>query len=1090
MVKNNNVEEKFDENDDYTEEVPQYRNLETNFLDNITVYSNNLSSNYKNGLVSDISIASSEVTLTDNRLLDVLAKALDINESELYKLDRKQLIILKEAINREYDLRREKAEQVNKVIIKDRLNRILRREQSNKSTEMSDVQKLVALEEVADLWKRIKEQRILLDKERDKLLDACDNLIEEILSEGIEDDIVLKKAILNISKTSKLSDVDINQNLYQELIDSYKQREEEEFYNAITYDEKEELKKKIVKLNEEVESGLKELEQNRALLEGKIDEVKNNENSQDILKDSKEVLSYTEFKEMYENLQREIHDLLYTYNKCERSGILTTKEDELDEQVGLAIVGRVNNISASINDIKVNIDKRILNVYDKGEDKSKDKPEIALTREVLGVVNLLGKSALLQERYTNAMRKMTTEERYLAKEIDARGEEHDIGDDITNSTWGKEVATTVKILWKLIRNKSDSKLKGQVAPYKIDNNLTVKATKEKISGAKRKEYSDAQYNDAIGIIKQNSIFRDELPVTVSESTIEDCYVLAQRINDEYTKRYEDYRKEWQSKLLAKLESGKKVSVSEIENVYKKINEFQVKINQVKSVMREAFSIVISKKEDLSENVQESKVLNVLGEEAYNNYVERYKKEYVTTKEDVDYVIDKVKNMSVDGGYYYIAVGDEQNKALDNVGEPVLLHKGIIVLKINEDMMHFNKDSGEFLVESSNRNLVNNELLYTELDKDKLYTVEQDRDIDRMKQLIEDEEKMLNNNNILGIYRDNGTPVLSSGLERKITYAETALSMLEYIHTREGNTEYEEEEELIKGLSSRINDLRDAFENQHFTMKRLKTVIGAYSEVRKVSGIADDQQVNSKMIEILDQEYNELKSSFMKNSEYIKCKANDLFAYQYNVDMTKFRIDVRKTEKEVVVSPKDFWGKVKKFFNDLTQKIKDVFSIFTKDGLQKKVNDIVTGLLGVDNSRGNVRGVTQWLTEFWTMDNEQFKDDYMSLAKQRDEENRKKNIDGKEKNSVLLNSELQLEKSEVDVSKSQGNEYENAIGEDLGELSDSEYEDAKGLVRDSKIRYESNLNDSNSIKVERFTLRVKENNKKNIPKIRETNGMNK
>lgn len=986
------------------------------------------------------SVDSEKTLVADERTLvspsieeSLLSEELGVTKGELEGLNYKELVVLGEAINREYDARERNFEDELKEKINIDLQVLNEHVPENGATENEksalQEKKRKALMEIMKAGQILKEKRETYESERKRLLDECNVLIKEKTEDfrnTIENDEVLKKAIVNVSKTYTLNVSEVNRKLYEDFLDKAQEREREEddeFYDPVG-SEQEDLEYKIKMLSIKAKNELGSLEVYTETLLNKIKEVKkdNAPLAKKLSKDYEELKTYIV---TYKRQQEEIEDIVATYNESKELGIFTKEGNIFVSDLTRAIYNQVTKMKSEIektsSEVSNVIEKRGFNVLEevieepqKVRNVEKKEPDIVTVKENLNFVNIVGANLVLINKNKNEIRGMTKEERFLVNKIKNFEKNVPKVNDLENTNWSKEMKTTIGIAYDIVRNGSSTTLSEGVRPYKIDNNKTVNALKENIAAANR---SNTKYEDAQEIVKD--AINDCLPgheLDINSLTSEDCKVLAQMIDEKYTTDKEREKKEIRDEVLNEI-NNESVNSKKVGEIYRNVGESIASEYKERNSIRDAFNAVIAKKESVTMNDSSNKTSQSIlvdkgivdSSNSYSNYINKYKKEQVATPDDIKNILKKVQEASVDGGYYYVVLDNEKNDMIANIGKPVISSKGVTVIKIDESRL--NLDNGEFFedvyLESSYKQLG--------LSKDRIYTVEQDREIDKTEYMIADEKERISIDTMLRIDTDSVIPRLTPGFERQIEGAKLTLEVLNHIHGREGNTEYEQEETFINGLSEKIDHLNEAIDVQEVNAKKLINAVNAYKEFKNAVGLGGSEEVDKNVENILYKEYTKAKANFEKQSSNIRSKVNDLSVYQGKIHKEKFNMDIEqetKQEQNVIKEEEKqqegFFGKVKNFFGDVTEGIKNALrngvKLFTPNSMKEKVDNIACKILGIDKSDGSAKGLGKWAASIISDDmgskSEDLKNKYMELAKRRDEENRKRVTNEKGEDNVL------------------------------------------------------------------------------------------
>lgn len=1034
------------------------------------------------------------VTLEDVVLLQ---RELGITKDELELLNYNQLRVIREAINREYDARikefnddlKEDIESDLKKIQKKKMfqGRVVERENMTgnismviKEGDMLRGQKREALVELSAIWQEMQEERSIKNRKREKLLDEIDFVMDLSydmdgqISDRHED--ILKKAITGVSRTAKLHEID--EKLYNEFMDADLQREEDEYQDALDDDIEKDMKSdsydELKKLSLQVDGEVEKLKDYQQRVNDRINEINTIKDAKIVKKLLSDLDDIDAFVTVYQRQKEEIDRIIVTYDECRRTKVLIADEDNIGESVKKALEDQTKEISELIGKTRSFIAIRALRMLKNLEEKSNVGVEKAETientivrKDLIYILNFFGKALVKQRENSRALNSMTAEERFLVDKIGAEGKELDIK-EYEDTTLTKELFGLGKWLVGVYLDGKDSEIEKQVRPYKIDNQNAVNILKNDINNASSREYTDEDYNKAVvGAINgiREILGKD---IDVKKLTKQDLCVLAKICEDKFNDIQNSKEKEKKEKLLEYMKNMKEVDdLSEgVVKIYKDINRSIVYMFDQKDKARNIFDVLIACKEDASLEIKpenslliELKVVSDVKE--YNMYENKYKKEYTLSNKDIDYVLDKISKTKVDGGYYYLALGEDASNMENIVGSPVISHKGIKVFWLDDLKLNLDTNKMEF----SYNNIP--------IDKNKLYTVEQDKEYDSTSILVDEEKRLLDENTIINIYTHKGVPRFSSGIERKLGYAEDSLALLEYIHKREGNTEYEEEEKLIQEYKEKIPDLKNEIEKQKKTIEKLENIQVAYKKFKSVQALEQDQSSSEEIQNILQNEFKKLKKEVSNNSDIIKEKMEKLSAFQYEVDSKKLRIDIREDKKEekkpeIKKEPKTFYDKIAQIFKGIVEGIKKVYksvvSPFTERGAKNSINKVVNIALGIDDSKGNSEGLVQWSTEFFTMDNLDLKDVVMDIAKQRDIENNKKRIknslDEKEEKGVSLNN----------VEENRGSTKQNEINVHQLKKSSQEHLDiVQEIVDDANVGIDSGYYEEKVEKVKKESI---------------------
>ena len=173
-----------------------------------------------NNIPDNVSIAETDKTAVNKiKILSLLPGELGITNEELGKLSYSELIVIREAINREYDARAEEFESDLIASIRTELSKLTEDKRSKSvvvdredmggnitmDITQKDIlrgQKRVALVEIARLWEMIQEQRKLRERKREQLLDECNIRVDE---KSIEDDTLnLENDTLNLTDKERI----------------------------------------------------------------------------------------------------------------------------------------------------------------------------------------------------------------------------------------------------------------------------------------------------------------------------------------------------------------------------------------------------------------------------------------------------------------------------------------------------------------------------------------------------------------------------------------------------------------------------------------------------------------------------------------------------------------------------------------------------------------------------------------------------------------------------------------------------------------------------------------------------------------------
>ena len=309
-----------------------------------------------------------------------------------------------------------------------------------------------------------------------------------------------------------------------------------------------------------------------------------------------------------------------------------------------------------------------------------------------------------------------------------------------------------------------------------------------------------------------------------------------------------------------------------------------------------------------------KLKEILEKEIKHNRPANLPLGYYSSSVDANNILEKVSRPLKDDGNYYILIEGMNEDNIEK--QPIFKDNDIKIYDLSNPL-----------------DLKNKKFYYgdDELDKNRLIKIKQDRKFENMKDLLEQAQ------NYIKYYEYN------------LTYTKMAVEILEYIHIRPDNMEYNEEKEMIGNLNNGIKEVESEIDKVKKACKELNNKIIEYSELKEKSSD-----------EIKKFKSNEEEKKVDQLSKSIVDKANKLFSYQAKVEKEKLQIKVDGAIKTTGEGAKDIRGTIENF---------------------------AFWGLGIDKSKGAKNGLVQFLADKIMVDSLAFKDLVLEEAKKRDENKR-------------------------------------------------------------------------------------------------------